>query len=78
MLEPKTHPVRPTLSSKEASPEAKALVEALRDVLANEEAWFIAQAHLDRAFNEGWTTRHLQGWTQEERAHILENSETKK
>ena len=35
-----------TVSSKMASPEVKALVGALREVNANEEAWAIAEHHM--------------------------------
>lgn len=44
--------MKTTIGSNEASPAAKALVLALRDVLSNEEAWAIAQEHLDRYLSE--------------------------
>ncbi len=47
--EPTTHPRKPTRGSLETSPEAKALVEELQNVLRNEEAWYIAEEHLKRA-----------------------------
>lgn len=54
MPEPKTHPVRPSLASNAASPEAKALVLELRDILSCEEAWHIAASHLGRAYEKGF------------------------
>lgn len=41
-----------TVHSNQASPAAKALVLALRDVLSNEAAWAIAQEHLERYRDE--------------------------
>ncbi len=49
VVEPHTHPLKPTLGSLETSPEAKALVEELQNVLRSEEAWYIAENHLNRA-----------------------------
>ena len=51
----RTHPTKPTLGSNETSPEAKALVEALQNVLRNEEAWHIAEEHLSNARKRGQT-----------------------
>jgi len=45
----RTHPEKPTLGSTQTSREAKELVEALQNVLRNEEAWYIAEQHLRRA-----------------------------
>ena len=46
---PSTHGPRRTISWAETRPETRALVAALRDTLSNEEAWAIAQDHLDQA-----------------------------
>jgi hypothetical protein len=42
-----THEPRPTKMRYQVSPEALKLVEELRDVCRNEEAWAIAQKYLD-------------------------------
>lgn len=60
----RTHPEKPTLGSNEASPDAKALVEALQNVLRNEEAWYIAEAHI----------RKIRGSIEEQYRQILEDS----
>jgi hypothetical protein len=39
--EPPTHGVPDTLSREEAGDDVRACFEQIRDVLANEEAWFI-------------------------------------
>lgn len=36
------------------SESAKKLVEDLRDILKNEEAWYIAMQYLDEAYREGY------------------------
>ena len=53
MNEP-THPPRRTISRAEARPRTLALVEALRDIIKNEEAWAIAQDFLDAERADGF------------------------
>jgi hypothetical protein len=47
-LDKPVHGHKPTLASTDTSPETKALVEALQNVLRNEEAWYIAEEHLSK------------------------------
>jgi hypothetical protein len=46
---------KPDISRDQARPRTRALVEALRDVLANEEAWALVQKFLDEERAEGRT-----------------------
>jgi hypothetical protein len=46
--EKRTHPEKPTLGSNDTSPEAKQLVEDLQNILRCEEAWYVAEDHLNR------------------------------
>jgi hypothetical protein len=43
MEEPHTHPIPPTLRREDASDWTRELWEKLRDVIANEEAWYILE-----------------------------------
>ena len=52
---PRTHPEPPSISRDEARHRTRALVEELRDVLKNEEAWAIAQRHLDAEYDAGFS-----------------------
>ena len=47
MIEPKTHPEKPSISSLEATDREKALIGDLSPwPLSNEEAWAVARKHL--------------------------------
>ena len=47
MIEPKTHPEKPSISSLEATDREKALIDDLSPwPLSNEEAWAVARKHI--------------------------------
>lgn len=59
MIEEKhTHPQKTTLGSNEASKAAKELVLEIMDIIRVEEAWAIAERHLDNAYGAGYEV----GW----------------
>lgn len=47
------HPDTPEVKSLNATPEEKAFVEEMQDVLRCEQAWGIAHKHLDAAYQRG-------------------------
>lgn len=49
--------LRPTLSKKDASPRAVALLEALHEPFSVEERLWIIEGVLKEEFNEGWRAR---------------------
>jgi hypothetical protein len=46
-VEPHTHPIRPTLTREEAGDDVLDLWCRLRDIIRNEEAWYIIQEWKD-------------------------------
>jgi len=53
-----------TIRSSDASPEAKALVADIADVLKPEQLWAIAERHLKAAFERGRIASYIHGeWT---------------
>jgi hypothetical protein len=54
--EPLTHEPKRTIGRDEASEQTKALWESLQNIARNEEAWFIIEAALDNAHDEGYRT----------------------
>jgi len=51
-VEPHTHPLKPTLQRNEADPDVIQLAIDIRDIIRNEEMWFILQEWKWRVVNE--------------------------
>lgn len=64
-VEPRTHTPKPTLSRRDVDEDVLLLAEATRDLLSNEELWYVLQQYKARI------TLQARGWDDDEVEFLL-------